>query len=127
MKKLLIGLSTFGLLALPLATFAVAEPALNNEGGIDKAAFAGTGLAQGSLPDFISTIIRWVLGIIGVLLVALFVYGGVLYATSAGNEDRVETGKRVMIYAIIGTVIVFAAFVISDYVISALISTNSGA
>ncbi|NQV00466.1 MAG: hypothetical protein HQ538_07035, partial [Parcubacteria group bacterium] len=50
-----------------------------------------TGLAQDlSLPEFVGRIISWVVGILGVVLVGLFVYGGVIYATSVGNEDRIE-------------------------------------
>ncbi len=80
-----------------------------------------TGLAQDvNLPDFIARIISWVVGILGVVLVALFVYGGVVYATSIGNEDRIETGKKIMLYAIIGVVIIAIAFAISRYVIQAL-------
>jgi len=80
-----------------------------------------TGLAQDlSLPEFIGRIISWVVGILGVILVALFVYGGVIYATSVGNEDRIEMGKKIMLYAIIGVVIIAVAFAISRYVIQAL-------
>ncbi len=80
-----------------------------------------TGLAQDvNLPDFVARIISWVVGILGVVLVALFVYGGVVYATSIGNEERIETGKKIMLYAIIGVVIIAIAFAISRYVIQAL-------
>ena len=123
MKKTLIGLATAGMLMLPLVGFAVAPPDPTT-GGLDQ--IGESGLAEGDLPSFLSGIIRWVLGIIGVILVGLFVYGGVLYATSAGNEDRVETGKRVMIYAVIGTVIVFAAFIVSEFIISALVDSGDG-
>lgn len=124
MKKTLAAFAAAGMLMLPVMTFA--QGAANQPPSIelDEQFGADAGIATDDLPSFVSTMIRWILGIIGVLLVALFVYGGVLYATSAGNEDRVETGKRVMIYAIIGTVIVFAAFVVSDFVISALLSTS---
>jgi hypothetical protein len=81
----------------------------------------GTGLADDiSLPEFIGRIISWVVGILGVVLVALFVYGGVVYATSIGNEDRIEMGKKIMLYAIIGVIIIAVAFAISRYVIQAL-------
>lgn len=69
---------------------------------------------------FIGTVIRWVLGIIGVVLVAVIVYAGVLYATSAGNEDQTATAKRTLTYAIIGLVLVVSAFLISDFVLATL-------
>lgn len=77
-------------------------------------------------PDiFVATIIRWVLGLLGLLLVGLFVYGGFLYATAAGNEQQAENAKRVLTYAIIGTVIIVAAGLISEFVINALFAPPS--
>lgn len=83
-----------------------------------------------SLPDespavFVGTIIRWIMGMLGVLLVGLFVYGGVTYATAAGNEQRAADAKRILTYAVIGTVIVVASAIISEFVINALISPPS--
>jgi len=72
------------------------------------------------LTEIIGNIIQWVLGLVGVVLLIMFIYGGVLYATSAGNEDKVETGKKVMLYAIIGVVIIALAFALTRYVIDAL-------
>lgn len=118
MKGLLIGVMVL------TATLMIAGPALAVEEPNITTSLENiseeSGLVTGDLPSFISTIIRWVLGLIGVILVALFVYGGVMYATSAGNEDRVETGKRIMLYAIIGVVIIVAAFLFTDYIVSAL-------
>lgn len=81
-----------------------------------------SGLRGGTLPVFIATVIRWLLGLIGVVLVAMFVYGGVMYATSAGNDERVQTGKNIMIYAVIGTTIIVIAFIASDYIITTLLA-----
>ena len=75
---------------------------------------------QRELPEVIGSIIQWVLGIVGIILLVMFVYGGVLYATSAGNEDKLETAKKVMLYAILGIVIIALAFVLTRYIISAL-------
>ncbi|MFH2105607.1 MAG: MMCAP2_0565 family pilin-like conjugal transfer protein [Parcubacteria group bacterium] len=73
-----------------------------------------------TLPEVIGQIIQWVLGIVGVVLLVMFIYGGVLYATSAGNEDKTETAKKVMLYAIIGVIIIALAFVLTRYIIQAL-------
>jgi hypothetical protein len=85
-----------------------------------EAVGSASGLPEQDLPELVARIIQWVIGIIGVVLVALFVYGGVVYATSIGNEERVETGKKVMLYAIIGVLIIAIAFAVSSYVIQAL-------
>ena len=78
------------------------------------------GLAKGDIPTYVGGILNVVMGILGSILVALIIYSGVLYMTAAGNEKRVETAKTVLTYAIIGIVIVFASYVISQLVISAV-------
>lgn len=82
-----------------------------------------SGYTTTDLVTFIGRIIKWVLGIVGVIMIALFVYGGVTYATSAGNEDKIETGKKIMIYTIIGVIIVALAYVLTDFIIQALFPT----
>jgi hypothetical protein len=88
--------------------------------GIDQA--SNINLPSQSLPVFIGTIIRWIMGMLGVVLVAMFVYGGVTYATAAGNEERASSAKRILTYAIIGSVIVVASAIISEFVLNALLS-----
>lgn len=82
-----------------------------------------SGYTTTDLPTFIGRIIKWVLGIIGVVMIALFVYGGVTYATSAGSEEKIETGKKIMVYTIMGVIIVALAYVLTDFIIQALFPT----
>ena len=77
-------------------------------------------IAKSTVPTYIGQIINVVVAILGSILVALVIYGGVLYMTAAGNEKRVETGKTVLTYAVIGITIVFAAYIISRLVLTAV-------
>jgi len=77
-------------------------------------------IAKSTLPTYLGKIINTVVAVLGSILVALIIYGGVLYMTAAGNEKRVETAKTVLTYAIIGIVIVFAAYIISKLVLMAV-------
>lgn len=79
-----------------------------------------SGYEEETAAQFFGRIVKWIIGLIGIILVLLFIYGGVVYATSAGNEDRIETGKKIMMYAIIGVVIIAIAFIASGYIIDAL-------
>lgn len=107
-------------LVLPVVVQAVEPPSGPPGEALREAGEVAGVETERSLPEFVGTIIKWVIGIIGVVLVALFVYGGVVYATSAGNEDRIEMGKKIMMYAVIGVAIIAFAFLITDYIISAL-------
>lgn len=132
MKKfLMIALTilTISVMVLPVLGAWAATPATTDQPNI-KGYFEQTrgsaGGSQETLPETVGRIIKWVVGLIGVILVAMFIYGGVAYATSAGNEDRVETGKKIMMYSIMGILIVAIAFAATDYVINALFPEQTG-
>ena len=50
------------------------------------------------------------------LAVILLIVGGIQYMTAGGNEEKATKAKKLMINAIIGIVIVFAAIFILDLV-----------
>lgn len=107
-------------LVVPAVAGAAATPPTSPTELLNQTANKSGQTQTRSLTDIIGNIIQWILGLVGVVLLIMFIYGGVLYATSAGNEDKVETGKKVMLYAIIGVVIIALAFALTRYVIDAL-------
>ena len=64
----------------------------------------------------ILTVINWVLSITLALDVLFMIFGGFLYITSAGNEDRATKGKNTIINAIIGLVIIILAYFLANVV-----------
>lgn len=126
MKTLLIVLSilTITVLVTPAVLAQVTTEPNIREKLIETRTAAG--VEERTLEETVGTVIKWIIGFVGVVLVALFVYGGVVYATSAGNEERIETGKKVMVYAIVGIVIIAFAFVLVDYIIRALFPEAGG-
>jgi len=73
-----------------------------------------------SLPKAVAEIIRIALGLLGIIFLALIVYAGFMWMTSAGNEDRIQTAKKIMVAAIIGTAIILCAYIITIFVIESL-------
>lgn len=65
-------------------------------------------------------IISVVLGLLGVIAFGLVLYAGFLIMTSAGNEEKVAQGKRVMVNALIGFIIIISAFTIVQFVLKSL-------
>lgn len=66
-----------------------------------------------SLADIMTVINNvglFVLGIIGSLVLLMYVYGGFIFLTARGASEQVTKGKSVLIKATIGMIIVFAAF-----------------
>lgn len=65
-------------------------------------------------------IIVVILGLLGIIVFGLILYAGFLIMTSAGNEEKVAQGKKVMINAVIGFIIIVSAFAIVEFVLKSL-------
>ena len=66
----------------------------------------------GGLGTFINNIVQMAMTIGGLIFFGLLVYGGIQYLTSGGNEDAVESAQNTLTYAILGLVIIAAAWFI---------------
>lgn len=64
----------------------------------------------------IGQIIGIVLSFIGVIFLILIIYAGISWMTAAGNDQHVTKAKDLMINAVIGLVIIFAAYAITAYI-----------
>jgi len=117
------------LLAFVVAAFVglLAVPVLAQ--GLDtgiNAVGPAIGLSGGGDPRIlIARIIRFFLGFLGIVAVILVLYGGFLWMTAAGNEDRVSQARSVLINAGIGLVIILSAFAIVSYILSTFITATT--
>jgi hypothetical protein len=75
-----------------------------------------------SLPVFIGQIVAIILSILGILFIFLMVYGGYLWMTAMGNETQATKAKDLIQAAVIGLIIMLAAYAISYFVTSSLVS-----
>ena len=73
-----------------------------------------------SLPVLVGHLIRAVLGIVGSLALAVFIYGGFVWMTSAGNGNSVNKGKNTLVWAAIGLAVIFSAYALVRYIIEVL-------
>lgn len=75
-----------------------------------------------TVPQLIGRLLSIIIGVIGAIALAVFIYGGFLWMTSAGNGKKVEDGKNTMIWAVLGLVIIFSARAILAFVFNALLN-----
>lgn len=75
---------------------------------------------NGEISTVVNKLIKGVLGVIGVLALIAFIWGGVLWMISMGDEAKIKKGKEMMIYAVWGIVVIFGAYAILDLVLRAL-------
>jgi len=63
-----------------------------------------------TIGDAITTILTLLGGVIGFILFILLIYGGITYMTAGGNDEQTTKGRKIIFDAIIGLVIVVAAW-----------------
>jgi len=83
-------------------------------------------LKGADLPTIIGNIIKAVLGLVGVLALVMFIYGGILWMTSGGSEEQVKKAKDTLVSAIFGLAIIFFSYALSNFVITALTKSAAG-
>lgn len=126
-------ISFFSLIFIVLPLFLITNDALASgsmgyeEYGLGELRFyARDYLLIGSPYHFIAQIINWILGIVGLLLTVVIIYGGWTYMTAAGNEDKARKAKSILTYSIIGITVIFASWIIVNYLISAFGADQGG-
>ena len=76
-------------------------------------------ISANSIPQLVSNIIQVLLGTTGALALLMFVYGGILWMTSGGNQERITKGKNTLVWATLGIMIIFSSYAILKVVFKA--------
>lgn len=71
-------------------------------------------------------LIRIALGFVGIVMVVMFLYAGLLWMTAGSDDEKVGKAKATIFGAIIGLIIVLSANSIINFVINALIKATNG-
>ncbi len=126
MKKLIVILIFISFFLLNSFVLAASSPTLKDafseKGGLkDVANKSGFDQFSGSLEEKIGRVITTALSLLGVFFMILMIYGGFVWMSDRGNEDKVEKAKKIITAAIIGLIIVLTAYAISYFLVSALI------
>lgn len=65
-----------------------------------------------TLSEIAMNVLDFLLAIVGVLAIIMLVIGGMMYLTAAGSEDKIDTGKKIIKFSIIGIAVSLAALII---------------
>ncbi len=116
MKKLLVAL----MLLAPTMAMAQARDVESDFGTnvLQNIRVAGDGSRD--LYDMLAGIINTALYFLGGIAVLLFLYGGFLWFTSQGNDDKINSAKKIMGSAVVGLAIIFASYAAAQFVINSL-------
>jgi len=81
-----------------------------DHGKVTFASADGSGASQ--LTKEIVGFLKYLLEVIGAVLLGFIIYGGFVVMTSMGEDEKLETGKKILLNAVIGMVIVVSSFVL---------------
>jgi len=71
-------------------------------------------ISSSTFEDLIKMITQWILNIAMVLAPLVIVYGGFTYITAAGDPGKMEIGKKIIIYAVLGFILALLASSLVD-------------
>lgn len=80
---------------------------------------------EGDLKVLLNTILSYFLGFLGFVCVIMVIYGGILYVTSAGNDENVGKAKKILLYAAIGIVIIMVSYALVNTILGAGAGTTT--
>lgn len=66
---------------------------------------------------FILNVLNFVLSFLGIIAVGIVIYAGFSYVISMGDDGKIESAKKMIIYSVIGIIIILGSFAIINTVI----------
>lgn len=119
MKKVLVHLSIFAFLTMGGAVPIVAraddtstKPFATCPDGQGNCSYLVNPANQTDPLVIVAIIIRSALMVMGSITLLMIIWGGFQWLTSAGNAEKVSTGSKTMVWAVIGTFLVLASYLI---------------
>jgi hypothetical protein len=79
-------------------------------------------LGGANIPTFIGSVIKTFAGIAGTIALIMFVYGGITLIMSGGESAKVANGKKILVNASIGLILIFSAYTFVSSIIGAILA-----
>lgn len=115
--------SVFCLLCLPV--FVDAARTIQDAAPLLDSVSQKAGVEQVDVGVLAIRIIQAAISITGLSFMILMVYGGFVWMTARGEESRVDQAKTTIKSALIGIIIVVSAYVVTTFVLDAILPTES--
>ncbi len=125
-KLTLARIGSTAFLAIAMPAMALAQNPFTQAAGSITSVRTAAGITTGSndVYQIAGRIINVVLGFLGIVLLGYLIYAGFLWMTSGGESDKAGEARVMITNAIIGLVIIVAAFAISNFVLSSLVNVT---
>ena len=83
-----------------------------------------TGLGSTDIRTGVMSVIRVLLGFLGIIAIVIVLYGGFVWLTSAGNEEKVGQAKKILSAGIIGLIIIFVSYALAQFVVTQIMTAT---
>ncbi len=114
-------------LATPLLSSAVAEPGdtLNRLKEVGGPAYGVGEEEPRDVTEIVGGVIKTALSIMGIVAAILIIYAGYVWMTARGKEERITKAKETLEAAVIGLIIIMAAYALTYFVVDRLMQATS--
>lgn len=87
---------------------------------------ANIGLPATDIRVVVANIIRTALGLLGIVALVLILYGGFVWMTAGGDDEKISQAKKILVNSAIGLAIILSSYAIASFVISKLVGATTG-
>lgn len=70
--------------------------------------------------QFLGVVINILTSLMGVILLVFYIWAGFLWMTAAGSSEKIDSAKKIFVWATLGVVVVLASYMISNFVFTSL-------
>lgn len=108
-------------LLAPLVTYGQSDDTkkyFNNNTDIGSRANLPSPTTATTPTDIVVKVVRFLLSFLGLLMVALILYGGYKWMTDEGTGKGIDEAKKIITSAVMGLVLILSAYIISEWTIT---------
>jgi len=127
MKRLKTLVATAGAAAmlLPYRVLAAPNPFIQAQNMVGNVGNTAGIQGGGGLTQMVGNLINVALGFLGVVFLVLMLYAGFLWMTAQGDDTKVKKAKDMIFQAIIGLIIIVAAYALTSFVMGSLLNATN--
>ncbi|OGL64425.1 hypothetical protein A3B21_05040 [Candidatus Uhrbacteria bacterium RIFCSPLOWO2_01_FULL_47_24] len=87
----------------------------------EKAGLTRAGATARQPAEVAGELVGYLLSFVGVIFFALAIYGGIIWMTARGNEEKVKKAQELIKDATIGLIVVFLSYTITNFIVTRLL------
>ena len=131
-SKKVATLAIFMITIVPVFSLALNANAQSSDdllwGGMQGDVEESLGLGNTDPRAMAASVVRILLGFLGIIAVLIVLWGGFKWMTAGGNEDQISQAKKILAAGVVGLIIILMAFGLAQMVVNELYdATGAGA